>query len=72
MFSYAVVKDEDNEKRYFVSNTLEEINAHCAENNLEIIGRPEYVEPGMVAHHFIWLGEDKRPPILEISRPYKY
>jgi hypothetical protein len=39
---------------------------------LEIIGRPEYVEPGMVAHHFIWIGEDKRPPVLEISRPYKY
>ena len=72
MFSYAVAKDQDNEKRYFVSYSHEEINAHCSENNLEIIGRPEYVEPGMVAHHFIWIGEDKRPPLLEISRPYKY
>ena len=72
MFSYAVAKDEDNEKRYFVSNSPEEINTHCSENNLEIIGRPDYVEPGMVAHHFIWIGEEKRPPVLEISRPYKY
>ena len=72
MFSYVVAKDQDNEKSYFVSYSLEEIDIHCKENNLEIIGRPNYVEPGMVAHHFIWVGKDKRPPVLEISRPYKY
>ena len=72
MFIYGVTKDKDNEKSYLVGSTLEEIDSYCEENSLEIVGRPEYVEPAMVAHHFIWVGKDKRPPILEISRPYKY
>ena len=45
---------------------------YCEDNDLEIIARPEYVEPAMLAHHFIWVSEGKKPAILEISRPYRY
>ena len=52
--------------------SLEEIETYCQGNDLEILSRPKYVEPAMVAHHFIWVGKEKRPPIIEISTPYKY
>ena len=73
MFYYCVSRDKENEKVYLVSETQEEIDSHCKENDLEVLSLPEYVEPAMVAHHFIWGSEkEKRPAILEISRPYKY
>ena len=55
-----------------MSDAQEDIDSHCKENDLEVLSLPEYVEPAMVAHHFIWVGKEKRPAILEISRPYKY
>ena len=67
-----VGKDQNNEKVYLVSYLEEEIDAYCRENDLEILSKPKYVEPAMVSHHFLWVGKDKKPPILEISRPYKY
>ena len=67
-----ITKDKENEKVYLVSDTQEDIDSHCKENDLEVLSLPEYVEPAMVAHHFIWVGKEKRPAILEISRPYKY
>ena len=67
MFSYCVAKDKENEKIYLVSFSLEEIETYCQGNDLEILSRPKYVEPAMVAHHFIWVGKEKRPPIIEIS-----
>ena len=72
MFSYCVAKDKENEKIYLVSSSLEDINTYCQGNDLEILSRPKYVEPAMVAHHFIWVSKEKRPPIIEISTPYKY
>ena len=72
MFSYCVTKDKDNEKVYLVSYHEEEIDAYCKENDLEVLSNPKYVEPAMVSHHFLWVGKDQKPPILEISRPYKY
>ena len=72
MFYYCVSRDKENEKVYLVSDTQEDIDSHCKENDLEALSLPEYVEPAMVAHHFIWVGKEKRPAILEISRPYKY
>ena len=72
MFCYAVARDKENEKTYLVSDSIEEIESYCSENDLQIIEKPDYVEPEMVAHHFIWVGQEKRPAILEISRPYKY
>ena len=65
-------KDKDNEKSYLVSNCIEDIDQYCKDNDLEIIAQPEYVEPAMLAHHFIWVSEGKKPAILEISRPYRY
>ena len=50
----------------------QEIDSHCTENSFKILGRPKYVEPGMVAHNFIWVGEGKRPALLDISKPYNY
>ena len=69
MFSHCFTKD--NEKVYLVSY-LKEIDAYCKENDLQVLSKPKYAEPDMVSHHFLCVGKDKKPPILEISRPYKY
>ena len=58
MFCYAVTRDKENEKTYLVSNSIEEIESYCSENDLQIIEKPDYVEPAMVAHHFIWVGQE--------------
>ncbi len=59
MFSYCVSRDKENEKIYLVSSSQEDIDSHCKENDLEVLSRPDYVEPAMVAHHFIWVGKEK-------------
>ena len=70
-FAFAVAKDADNKREYLVSNTEEEIEQYC-KNNLEILNWAVNPTPIMVAHHFIWVGKEKRPPILNISRPFDY
>ncbi len=72
MIQYAVVINSDKARNYLVAETKEEIDSYCLENSYEIIGRPQYVEPGMVAHHFIWVGKNKRPGLLDISKPNNY
>ena len=72
MFYYAVAVDSENVRNYLVANSDHEIDSHWSENNYKILGRPKYVEPGMVAHNFIWVGEGKRPALLDISKPYNY
>ena len=72
MFYYAVAVDSENVRNYLVASSAQDIDAHCIQNNYKIIGRPKYVEPGMVAHNFIWVGKGNRPALLDISKPYKY
>ena len=72
MFCYAVAVDSENVRNYLVAKSDQEIDSHCTENSFKILGRPKYVEPGMVAHNFIWVGEGKRPALLDISKPYNY
>jgi hypothetical protein len=70
MTAYANAKDKDNSRIYLVADTTNEIDEYCAERDYEILSRPKYVEPGMVCHHFEWVGTRSRPPIWTISRPY--
>ena len=70
MTTYANAKDKDNLRIYLVADTVNEIDEYCAERDYEILSRPKYVEPGMVCHHFEWVGNRSRPPIWTISRPY--
>ena len=67
MFYYCVSRDKENEKVYLVSDTQEDIDSHCKENDLEVLSLPEYVEPAMVAHHFIWVGKEKRPATVSYT-----
>jgi hypothetical protein len=70
MTAYANAKDKDNARFYFIADSEDEISKHCSERDYEILSRPKYVEPGMVCHHFVWVGDSPRPPIWMISRPY--
>jgi hypothetical protein len=72
MFYYAVAVDSENVRNYLVAHSEQEIDSHCVENNYSILAKPKYVEPGMVAHNFIWVGEGKRPALLAISKPHNY
>ena len=70
MTVYANAKDRANARFYLIADTDIEITDYCLERGYEIINRPNYVEPGMVCHHFEWVGVRARPAIWEISRPY--
>ena len=70
MTAYANAKDKENSRIYLIADTQEEIDGYCLERDFEIISRPKYVEPGMVCHHFEWVGDRPRPAIWNISRPY--
>tara|TARA_B100000941_G_scaffold267206_1_gene223022 strand:+ start:126 stop:347 length:222 start_codon:yes stop_codon:yes gene_type:complete len=72
MSSYCITKDKGIEKVSLVSYHEEEIDAYCIENDLEVLSKLKYLEPAIISHHFLWVGKDQKPPILEISRPYKY
>ncbi len=37
MFYYCVSRDKENEKVYLVSDTQEDIDSHCKENDLEVL-----------------------------------
>jgi len=70
MTAYANAKDKENARKYLIADTHEEIDGYCSEREYEVISRPNYVEPGMVCHHFEWVGKRPRPAIYNISRPY--
>tara|TARA_B100000700_G_scaffold206335_1_gene226844 strand:+ start:577 stop:795 length:219 start_codon:yes stop_codon:yes gene_type:complete len=72
MFYYAVAVDSENVRNYLVANSEQEIDTHCVKNNYKVLAKPKYVEPGMVAHNFIWVGVGKRPALLDISKPHNY
>ena len=72
MLKNCITKDKGIEKVSLVSYHEEEIDAYCIENDLEVLSKLKYLEPAIISHHFLWVGKDQKPPILEISRPYKY
>ena len=75
-FKFASCKDINGKIEYIAASTEEEIEIYC-ENG--VLGAEKAIlhwytnpTPIMVAHHFIWVGKDKRPPILNISKPHNY
>ena len=75
-FTYASCKDINGKIEYLVAPSEKDIERY-AENGVlgaekEILAWYINPTPIMVAHHFIWVGKDKRPPILNISKPHNY
>ena len=75
-FIYASCKDINGKIEYLVAPSEEDIEVYCENgvlgNEKAILNYYTNPTPIMVAHHFIWVGEDKRPPILNISKPHDY
>ena len=81
-FVYASSKDINNVREYLVALTEKEIEDYCTGKHKrqpdlfhpekEIVAWYNNPTPIMVAHHFTWVGKGKRPPMLNISRPFKY
>jgi len=67
---YASCKDIVGKRDYLVADSEKSIEEYCKDK--EIIAWYTNPTPIMVSHHFIWVGKGKRPPILNISRPFKY
>ena len=75
-FIFASCKDVNGKIEYLVAPSEEDIETYC-ENGLlgydkEILHYYTNPDPIMVCHHFIWVGKDRRPPILNISKPHDY
>ena len=75
-FVYASCKDVNGKIEYLVARTEEDIEVYCEGG---VLGYEKAIQawygnptPIMVAHHFIWVGEERRPAILNISRPHDY
>ena len=75
-FIYASCKDINGKIEYLVAPSEEDIEVYCENgvlgNEKAILNYYTNPTPIMVAHHFIWVGEDKRPPILNIRKPHDY
>ena len=75
-FIYASCRNINGDREYLVARSEEDITVYCENGVLghckEIIAWYTNPTPIMVAHHFIWVGEDRRPAILNISRPHDY
>ena len=69
-FNFASCKDIVGKREYLVAESEQSIEKYCVDK--EIIAWYTNPTPIMVAHHFVWVGEGKRPPLLNISRPHKY
>ena len=79
-FVYASSKDINNVREYLVALTEKEIEDYCTGKHKrqpdlfhpekEIVAWYNNPTPIMVAHHFTWVGKGKRPPMLNISRPF--
>ena len=72
MLKNCITKDKGIEKVSLESFHEEDVDAYCTENDLEVLSKPKYLESANISHHFLWVGKDQKPPILEILRPYKY
>jgi len=78
-FSFATVKEWDgsyNKLRYLVGNTDQDIMDYCwkedVTQDIEILEYYSSPSPFMVTKHFEWVGKDKRPAQLSISKPFNY
>lgn len=75
-FIYASCKDRSGKIEYLVAPTEKDIEVYCENGVLgydkEILAWYINPTPIMVAHHFDWVGKDRRPAILNISRPHNY
>ena len=69
MTKFATTRGRDKEPVYLFADSIEEIETYCEQNDLTIIATPEYVDPNMVCHHFLWIGEGEQPPLWKISKP---
>ena len=67
MTEFAKAIDKAKVRHYLVADTKEEIDSYCEEKKLEIVTRPKYVDPTMVCHHFIWVGNRPRPAQWKIA-----
>jgi hypothetical protein len=75
-FIYASCKDINGNREYLVGPSEDDIEVYC-ENGLlghekEILNYYTNPDPIMVCHHFTWVGTERRPPILCISKPHDY
>ena len=75
-FVYASCKDINGSIEYLVAPSEEDIEIYCENGVLgaekEIRAWYSNPDPIMVCHHFIWVGKDRRPAILNISLPHDY
>jgi len=75
-FIYASCKDVNGKMEYLVARSEEDITVYCEGGVLghdkEIIAWYTNPTPIMVCHHFTWIGEERRPAILNIARPHDY
>tara|TARA_B100001245_G_scaffold230663_1_gene210554 strand:- start:3666 stop:3938 length:273 start_codon:yes stop_codon:yes gene_type:complete len=75
-FIYASCKDVNGKIEYLVAPSEEDIEVYCEGG---VLGHEKAIQawysnptPIMVAHHFVWVGKERRPAILNISRPHNY
>ena len=75
-FIYASCKDVNGKIEYLVAPSEEDIEVYCEGG---VLGHEKAIQawysnptPILVAPHFVWVGKERRPAILNISRPHNY
>ena len=78
-FAFATVFDYSGEYRklrYLVASSEEEILDYClstyGKKHLELKEWIDSPVPFMVTGHFEWVGKDKKPAMLQVSKPFYY
>ena len=73
---FASCKDISGKIEQIAADTEHEIGVYCENGVLgsekELLHWYTNPTPIMVAHHFEWVGKGKRPPQMQISRPFNY
>ena len=75
-FIYASCKDINGKIEYLVAPVVEDIEVYCENgvlgNEKAILNYYTNPDPIMIAHHFVWVGKERRTAILNISLPHDY
>lgn len=72
-FVFCTAKDNsDGKLYYYAANTKEQLKNHCLDNMLHIISYVTNPAPFIVTKHFEWVGDGKRPTIMQVSKPFNY
>ena len=71
-FVFCTAKDSDCKLYYYAANTKEHLKNHCLDKTLEILGYPTNPAPFIVTKHFEWVGDGKRPALMQVSKPFNY